>query len=115
MSLREIRRTVNALKRKLALPLAVINARRAAEAACDQWHTAQRNEKPLPAALDLVAEFRNHRCRFGEFHALHSYIRRHLESGELPQPDDMVRALLPRANKLGLVYQCFRYDLPARG
>ena len=87
----------------------------AAEAACDQWHTAQRNEKPFPAALDLVAEFRNHRCRFGEFHALHSYIRRHLESGELPQPDDMVRALLPRANKLGLVYQCFRYDLPARG
>ena len=115
MSLRELRCTVNALKRKLALPLAVINARRAAEEACDQWHAAQQNGNPPPADFDIVAMFRNHRCRFGEFHALHSYIRRHLESGESPQPDHMVRALLPRANKLGLVYQCFRYDLPARG
>ena len=108
----ELRRAVRSLQRRLALPLAVIRARRAVEDVCDKWGVAQIEKTPLPAPHEVVTMVANAGFRHGESGALRNYIERCQNRGDNPDPSDMVRALLPRANKLGLVYQCFRWDCP---
>ena len=54
MSLSEIQRSVNSLKRRLALPIAVIRMRRVVDDVCDQWGAAQAGGKPLPRPFQVV-------------------------------------------------------------
>ena len=110
MSLSEIQRSVNSLKRRLALPIAVIRMRRVVDDVCDQWGAAQADGKPLPRPFQVVTSVLRAGCRHGEPMALGRYIRRCLDENENPDPHDMVRALLPRAARLGLVAAHFRYD-----
>ena len=114
MSISEIRRTIRSLQRSLALPLAVIRARRATESVCDHISVLRSEGHPVPNHFDVVQMVGNSGFRHGEFMALDRYVRRCLDEGKCPHPLDMVRALLPRAARLGLVYQCFRWDLPPR-
>ena len=48
MTLSEIKRQVNALKRKYAVALAVVRLRRAAREFCDEWEATREKEKPTP-------------------------------------------------------------------
>ena len=96
------------------MPLAVFRARRGTEAVCDKWHVTLVDRKPLPTTFEAMGMVSDAGCRFGEFMALNNYLQRCLEKNECPDSRDMAGALLPRANKWGLVYECFRRDLPAR-
>ena len=117
MTLGEIRREVRSMQRKLAIPLAVIRMRRAAEKICNDWAVAldakrRSQEVSLPSAHDIVQSIKAARYVGGHINALSRYVTRCLDKDECPQPSDMVRALLPQANKLGMVYECFRWDCP---
>ena len=114
MTLSEIRRTVNSLRRRLALPLAVVRARRATESVCDHLHALQSRGQPLPHHIEVVQMVGDSGFRQGEFMPMNRYVRRCLEQGKCPNPKEMVRALLPRAARLGLVYECFRWDMAPR-
>ena len=117
-TLSEIKRIVRSLERKLALPLAVIRMRRATEKICNDWAVAldakrRKQAESLPDAHDLVMSIKKAGYAGAYINAFHSYVRRCVEKEECPQPIDMVRALLPQANKIGLVYECFRWDMVA--
>ena len=117
MTLGEIRREVRSMQRKLAIPLAVIRIRRAAEKICNGWAAAldakrRSQEVSLPSAHAVVQSIKAARYVGGHINALSRYVTRCLDKDECPQPSDMVRALLPQANKLGMVYECFRWDCP---
>ena len=117
MTIGEIRRQVRSMQRRLALPLAVIRMRRAAEKICNDWAVAldakrRSQEVSLPSAHDVVQSIKSARYVGGHINVLSRYVTRCLDKDECPQPIDMVRALLPQANKLGMVYECFRWDCP---
>ena len=111
MSLSEIRRTVQSLRRQLALPLAVIRARRITERVCHRWDVLRDQGQPLPGPFDALREINEERCPPADFMALNRYIRRCHERDEFPDAKEMVLAMLPRAARHGLVHHCFRWDL----
>ena len=117
-TLSEIKRIVRSLERKLALPLAVIRMRRATEKICNDWAVAldakrRKQAESLPAPHDVVMSIKKAGYAGAYINSFHSYVRRCVEKEECPQPIDMVRALLPQANKIGMIYECFRWDLAA--
>ena len=117
-TLSEIKRIVRSLERKLALPLAVIRMRRATEKICNDWAVAldakrRKQAESLPAPHDVVMSIKKAGYVGAYINSFHSYVRRCVEKEECPQPIDMVRALLPQANKTGMIYECFRWDLAA--
>ena len=116
-TLSEIKRIVRSLQRKLALPLAVIRMRRAAEKICNDWAVAldakrRKQAGSLPDSHEVVRSIKASGYAGAHLNSFHSYVRGCLEKEECPQPEDMVRALLPQANKIGMVYECFRWDCP---
>ena len=54
MSVDHLRRRVDALRRKMALALVVVELQPAAEELCDRWAIAQANQQPLPENRTLV-------------------------------------------------------------
>ena len=117
-TLSEIKRIVRSLERKLALPLAVIRMRRATEKICNDWAVAldakrRKQAESLPTPHDVVMSIKKAGYAGAYINSFHSYVRRCVEKEECPQPIDMVRALLPQANKIGMIYECFRWDLAA--
>ena len=54
MSLSQIRNRIEALERKLALPLAIVRLRPLAEAICDDWAVALAAHKPVPEPHSIV-------------------------------------------------------------
>ena len=118
MTISEIKRAIRSMQRKLALPLAVIRMRRATEKICNDWAVAldakrRKQAESLPDPHDVVMSIKKAGYVGAHINSFHSYVRRCLDKEECPQPIDMVRALLPQANKVGLVYECFRWDLVA--
>ena len=117
-TLSEIKRIVRSLERRLALPLAVIRMRRATEKICNDWAVAldakrRKQTESLPTPHDVVMSIKKAGYAGAYINSFHSYVRRCVEKEECPQPIDMVRALLPQANKTGMIYECFRWDLAA--
>ena len=107
MTLSQIRRRVNALKRRFATELAIIKLRRIAEAVADHWDTDQ---PPEPA--DVIERFVKAGCRLPTFGNLSRYLNKTQRQGDVPLPVDIVINLLPWID--GDRYHKFlRWDLPA--
>ena len=92
MTLSQLRRRIDALKRKLAPELAIIKARRIAEAVANDWKPSQ---PPDPA--HVVKRFSDAGFRLPTFARLHSYLDDNRRNGEIPYPGVMVYQLLPWA------------------
>ena len=116
MSLYHYRRRINALQRKLAVPLSVIRLRPLANEYCDQWASAVAEGKETPPATRGDATHsgdRNVRTlmervsaagfRISSWMNLQDLIRRCRENCHYPQPDDILRVLLPKAAFLGFI------------
>ena len=107
MTLSEIRRAIDALKRKFATELAIIKLRRVAEAVSNDWDPS---EPPEPA--DVIQRFVKAGCLLTTFGNLARYLNKIRRQGEVPEPCDMVVNLMPWID-------CDRYsellywDLPA--
>ena len=107
MTLSQIRRRVNVLKRKFAPELAIIKLRRIAEAVSDDWDPS---EPPEPAGV--IARIAKAGFRLPTFMRLRRYLDDTIRRGDVPEPESIVLNLLPWARKDR--YRAFlRWDLPA--
>ena len=114
MSLSQIRNRIEALERKLALPLAIVRLRPLAEAICDDWAVALAAHKPVPEPHSIVRRVASRGFRHLDFMALHKYVQRCRDENTLPDPHGIIRNLLPRAAPSGILDAALRWDAPAR-
>ena len=107
MTLSQIRRRVNILKRRFAPELAIIRLRRVAEAVSDDGDPDQ---PPEPA--DVIARIADAGFRLPTFMRLRRYLDDTIRQGDSPEPESIVLDLLPWGWKDR--YRAFlRWDLPA--
>ena len=106
MTLAQIRRRVNALKRKLAPELAIIKLRHIAEAVANDWDL---DEPPEPAAV--IQRVAKAGFRLNTFMRLQHYLKDTQSREEIPEPRRIVTSLLPWASK-DLYREFFNRDLP---
>ena len=111
-SLSEIRRQVDALRRRLAPELAVLRLRKLAGEFCSQWDTAITNHQPAPETHPFILRVAGAGFRLNTFMALHKYLDRCRDGNNYPQPRDIVSNLLPWATKGGYL-ATFQWDAPA--
>ncbi len=107
MTLSQIRRRINALKRRFARELAIIRLRRIAESVADDWDPDQ-----PPEAADVIARVAKAGFRLPTFMRLRRYLDDTIRQGDVPESEAIVLDLLPWAGKDR--YRAFlRWDLPA--
>ena len=108
MTLSEIRRRIDALKRRFARELAIIKLRRIAEAVADDWTPDQ---PPEPA--HVIRRFVKAGCRLPTFANLSRYLNNTRRQDDVPEPCDMVVNLLPWIDN-ERYRELLRWDLPPR-
>ena len=107
MTVSQIRRRVNVLKRKFAPELTIIKLRRVAESISDDWDPEQ---SPDPA--DVIERIAAAGFRLPTFVRLRRYLDDTQRQGDVPEPGSIVLNLLPWA--WNDRYRAFlRWDLPA--
>ena len=106
MTLSEIRRAIDALKRRFATELAIIKTRRIAEAVSNDWDPDQ-----PPEPHDVIQRFVKAGCRLPTFANLSRYLNNIRRQGDVPEPCDMVVNLLPWIDA-GRYRQLLDWDLP---
>ena len=107
MTLSEIHRRIDALKRKFARELAIIKLRRIAEAVANDWTLA---EPPEPS--DVIRRIVKAGIRLPTFVRLRRCLDDARRRGEVPEPESIVLSLLPWADN-HCYRELLRWDLPA--
>lgn len=107
MTLSQIRRRIDALKRKFARELAVIKLRRIANAVADDWTPS---EPPEPSRV--IQRVADAGFRLPTFARLHRYLDDTRRQGEVPDPESIVLSLLPWAES-DRYLPLLRWDLPS--
>ncbi|MYC34470.1 MAG: hypothetical protein F4X64_15000 [Chloroflexi bacterium] len=103
MTISQIRRRIDALKRKFARELAIIKLRRIA----DDWNPDQ---PPEPA--EVIQRIAKAGCRLPTFTRLSRYLKDIRRQGDVPYPNTIVLDLLPWADN-DRYFPLLRWDLPA--
>ena len=112
MTLSQIRTRLTHLKRKYALPLAILRLRIQAEKLALEWNIAQANRRPLPPPNALVTQIaRASRLPRPDRTALLHHFERLQQEKTTPSPLDIVHILLPQAANPALS-ALLKYDLP---
>ena len=107
MTLSQLRRRINALKRRFAPELAIIKLRRIAESVADDWTPS---DPPEPA--DVIRRIVSAGFRLPTFARLRRCLDDARRKGEVPCPNTIVLNLLPYAGK-DRYFPLLRWDLPA--
>ena len=95
MTLSQMKREVNALKRKYARALIVVRLRRLATEFCDEWEANQLEGKPPMQDIQSGQWFIKRGYTPNSFNALFDCVRRSKEKKEPPVAIDLVKALIP--------------------
>lgn len=93
----QLRRRVDALRRRLAPQLAVLRIHRLADEFCLQWAVAVADQRPLREFRPFILRIASHGFRLPTFTALAKYLERCRDASEFPQCSQIVRVLLPWA------------------
>ena len=112
MTLSQIRREIEALKRKYAKELAIVRLRRQAEEVCDQWERAVNDQQEPPQPHAVVGKMAAAGFFLSTYITLHHYVKRIREQGKLPEPRQIVLNLLPWAGEDRYI-SYLTCDLPA--
>ena len=91
----DLRRRVNALRRKMARALAVVRLRPLAQELCAQWDSAISDSRPLPQSHPFIRRVAQAGFRLPTFMAAHRYLERRRRQNALPDWYELLRALLP--------------------
>ena len=91
------RRRVKTLRRKHALPLAVLKPRPLAQQLCTQRHTAAANNRPVPESQPFIKRIADSGLRLTTFTSLHKSLTRHQGNKTTPKPIEIVQAFPPQA------------------
>ena len=108
MTLSQIRRAIEALKRRFATELTIIKLRRLAQAVSDDWDP----DRP-PEPSDVIQRFVKAGCRLSTFTNLSRYLNRTRREGDIPGPVDMVVNLLPWIDA-GRYRELLHWDIPTQ-
>ena len=111
MTTRQLRAKPNTLKRKHALPLPI---RRRPQIQCHDWTNAEANNQPLPNTPCQVSQFAKNAPRLPNYLNLPRYIVRRHRAKTNPNPNDLIRALLPQTRQSGQHPRIMNLHLPAR-
>ncbi len=95
-TLSQIRRRVDALKRKYASDLTVIRLRPLAEEYCLLWSEALADGNAPPDSYAFIRHIARQGFRFDNFTALHLYLERCRDGERLPNSIGIVASLLPQ-------------------
>ena len=97
MSLSQLRRQVNALKRKLDRFLAAYNLKSAAHRIVERWNTALAAKQPAPDPVDCVHIIADAGFRPKSWNPLHAYIDQCQRYRAAPGAEEILNTLnLPR-------------------
>ena len=107
MTVSQLRRRINALKRRFAPELAILKLRRIAESVSDEWDPSQ---PPEPG--QVIERIANAGFRLPTFGNLSRYLKDIRLRGDVPMPASIVLELLPWAWK-DRYLDFFSWDLPA--
>ena len=107
MTLSQIRRRINVLKRRFARELAIIKLCQIAESVASHWNP---DEPPEPA--DVIARIADAGFRLPTFANLRRYLDDTIRQGGVPESEAIVFSLLPWARQ-DRYREFFRWDLPA--
>ena len=94
MTISEIRRRVDALKRRFARELAIIKLRRIADAVSDEWDPSE-----PPEHADVIRRVADAGFRLPTFMKLRRYLDLIRRDEDVPEPDEIVLRLLPWAGE----------------
>ena len=107
MTIAQIRRRIDALKRKFAPEIAIIELRRIAESVADDWDPA---DPPEPGRV--IRRIADAGFRLSTFGGLHHCLKDARGRGNVPNPVSMVLSLLPWA-QYDRYFDLLHGDLPA--
>ena len=96
MTVSQLRRRLNALKRRFAPELAIIKLRRIAEAVANDWDS-YRSRPPEPG--DVIGRIADDGFRLSTFANLRRYLEDTRRQGDVPDPCEMIASLLPLATQ----------------
>ena len=108
MTISQLRSRVNALKRRFARELTIVQVRLIAEAVADHWPSSQ-----PPDPTGVVSRFAKAGLRLTTYGRLHQYIDRIRRQNEVPEARAMLFTLLPWAGH-ERYDNFFRWDIPLR-
>ena len=107
MTISEIRRRIDALKRRFAHELTIIKLRRVAQTVSDRWDPS---DPPEPG--DVIARIADAGFRLTTFANLSRYLKDIQRQGDVPMAESIVLELLPWAGE-DRYEELLRWDLPA--
>ena len=96
MSLAQLRREVNSIKRKLVHQLRVVRARRVTEKYCQIWADLVARKKLPPDPFRLLKNLFKHTRRPGNFIRADGYLEQCRELRHLPYPTKSSTSCCPR-------------------
>ncbi len=90
-----LRARVNALRRKMARPLAVLRIRRLADEFSLECAVAYAEHRAPPDSHALIRRVASAGFRLPTFMAVHKYLNRCRSRNAIPETEDILNALLP--------------------
>ena len=103
MSLAQLQREVNTIKRKLVPELRVVRARRVASKYCTLWADLGKRKKLPPDPFRLLRNLSKHTSQPGAFARATDYLEQCRERRHLPYPGAILFRLLPKEANAGLI------------
>ncbi len=97
--LRALRTRVNALRRKMALPLAIVRVRRMASDYCHRWSVAQSNHELPPDPHPFIQSMVRVGIWLPSFPAARNFLDGCRRAKTAPDPERLVGILLPWSHR----------------
>ena len=95
ITLSSLRRRVDAIRRKLAIPLAILRLRRLAAEYSLECTVAHADRQPQPETHPFILRVVDAGFRLTTFMAVHKYLESCRSQNTLPDSEKLLRALLP--------------------
>ena len=111
-TLSQLRRQIDALQIKYAKELAIYRLRPITEQISNDWARAVADRQPVPEPHTFVRRISNAGFLLPTYASLHQYLERIRREGRLPEPRQILLALLPWAGA-DRYSDLFALDLPA--
>ena len=97
LTLNQIKKEVDALKRKYAKEIAIYRLRRVSEEIYNDYARAVGDRQDPPKPLEIIRKIADQGFRLTTWIHLHNYLEKVREEGDIPEPRRIVLALFPWA------------------
>ena len=102
--LRSLRSRVNALRRKMVRELALVRVRRMADDYCHRWFVNRSNHELPPDPHSFIRRMGQAGLRLPSFAAAYNFLDGCRRSNTNPEPQRLIRILLPWSRNYGAAF-----------